>query len=417
VLPDRRTGKNLKYSMADIGMAAFSVFFMQSPSFLSHQRALAARRGRSNAETLFSLSAIPCDNHIREMLDGVPSDHFDGLFHDIVDRVERAEGLGPWRVLDGHVLIALDGTEHHRSSKIRCAQCSTQTHANGTVDYHHRMLGVSIVAPGHKRVLPLPSEFLVPQDGHDKQDSEIAAAARWLNHHGPRLSRLRPVYLGDDLFAHQPSCQQVLDAGADFLFTAKPQSHKILGEYLHGVTLDSLTRTVKRGKTRALYHYRWMSGVPLRDGADALAVNWLEIAITNAEGKLTYRNSFVTSLPVGPDTVEELAACARARWKIENETFNVLKNGGYHLEHNFGHGKETLCQVLVALNLLAFAMHEAAATLSNAWIAARAALSTKHRFFENLRTVTNYFIFDSWSQLLHTIATGDHPLIQSTAPP
>jgi hypothetical protein len=162
-LPDRRTGKNLNYSMADIGMAAFSVFFMQSPSFLSHQRALAARRGRSNAETLFSLSAIPCDNHIREMLDGVPSDHFDGLFHDIVDQVERADGLGPWRVLDGHALIALDGTEHHRSSKIRCAQCSTQTHANGTVDYHHRMLGVSIVGPGHKRVLPLPSEFLVPQ--------------------------------------------------------------------------------------------------------------------------------------------------------------------------------------------------------------------------------------------------------------
>jgi hypothetical protein len=96
-------------------------------------------------------------------------------------------------------------------------------------------------------------------------------------------------------------------------------------------------------------------------------VNWLEITITNAEGKQTYRNSFVTSLPVGPDTVEELAACARARWRIENETFNVLKNGGYHLEHNFGHGRETLCQLLVTLNLLAFAMHEAAATLSNAW--------------------------------------------------
>ncbi len=69
-------------------------------------------------------------------------------------------------------------------------------------------------------------------------------------------------------------------------------------------------------------------------------VNWFEIEIINANGETTYRNSFVTDLPVGPDHVVELAACGRARWKIENETFNVLKNKGYNLEHSFGHGKK-----------------------------------------------------------------------------
>ena len=60
-LPDKRSGGNSRYRMADIGLSAFSVFFMQSPSFLAHQRALAERCGRSNAETLFGMTAIPCD--------------------------------------------------------------------------------------------------------------------------------------------------------------------------------------------------------------------------------------------------------------------------------------------------------------------------------------------------------------------
>jgi hypothetical protein len=79
-VPDKRSGSNSRYGMADIGLSAFSVFFMQSPSFLAHQRVLAERCGRSNAETLFGMTTIPCDNHIRQMLDGAPTDHFDPVF-------------------------------------------------------------------------------------------------------------------------------------------------------------------------------------------------------------------------------------------------------------------------------------------------------------------------------------------------
>ena len=92
--------------------------------------------------------------------------------------------------------------------------------------------------------------------------------------------------------------------------------------------------------------------MPLRDGRDALTVNWLEIEVRNPAGQVTYRNSFFTDLPVDRDTVAELAACGRARWKIENETFNVLKISRYHLEHSFGHSKQNLPALLVTLNLL-----------------------------------------------------------------
>jgi len=132
------------------------------------------------------------------------------------------------------------------------------------------------------------------------------------------------------------------------------------------------TSVVKRGK-RTTKIYRWLSGVPLRGTNDALSVNWFSIETRNDQGKRTYFNSFVTDLEIVADTVAELAACGRARWKIENETFNVLKTNGYNLEHNFGHGRQTLASFLVVLNLLAFAFHTVAMLAVLAWRQAMAA--------------------------------------------
>ena len=196
------------------------------------------------------------------------------------------------------------------------------------------------MAPDHNRVVPLEPEFIVPQDGHDKQDCESRAVRRWLERHGRRYARLKPIYLGDDLFSRQPVCEAVRAADGHFLFVCKPSSHQTIEEYLTGIDLPTLSRTVKRGRERFEHRYRWLTDVPLRGDADAMTVNWLMIEIVNAAGTVTYRNSFITDLEIGPDTVADLAACGRARWKIENESFNVLKNNGYHLEHNFGHGKK-----------------------------------------------------------------------------
>ena len=154
------------------------------------------------------------------------------------------------------------------------------------------------------------------------------------------MKELRPVYLGDDLFACQPICEAVLASGADFLFTAKPDSHKTLYDFMNGATLDEVVAR-KEGAKKLTYRYRWFSDAPLRDGKDALDVNWIGVTISDAKGKATYDGAFVTSLEVSRENVAEIAACARARWKIENESFNILKNNGYHLEHNFGHGKRT----------------------------------------------------------------------------
>ncbi len=151
---------------------------MQSPSFLAHQRLLAENCGRSNAQTLFGMTAIPCDNHIRQMLDGASTDHFDPVFAKVVRDLDESGDLSSLRRLDGRVLIALDGSEHFCSRKVNCPHCSTRKRSDGEIEYFHSFVGATLVSPGHTTVLPLPAEFVRPQDGAKKQDCEPVAARR-----------------------------------------------------------------------------------------------------------------------------------------------------------------------------------------------------------------------------------------------
>ena len=410
-LPDRRRGDNTMYAMADIGMAAFSVFFTQSPSFLSLQTALrhGRGRGRSNCQTLFLMGENPSDNHVRGMLDPVPPELLFPMFGKTLAALEAGGGLDAFRCLDGRVLIALDGTEYFCSQKLDCPNCSSRKRANGKTEYFHTMVSAAMVAPGHDRVLPLEPEFITPQDGAEKQDCESRATARWLAARAAQYAHLKPIYLGDDLSSRQPTCESVQAIGAHFLFTAKPSSHKTLYEWLDGADVPVIEKKIKQGKRFVTHRHRWLAAVPLRDGKDALLVNWLEIKIIDASGKVTYRNSFVTNLAVNESNVAELAACGRARWKIENETFNTLKNNGYNLEHNFGHGKEHLATLLATMNLLAFAMHAVADLVDAAWKKARQAVGTRKRFFEDLRALTTYLVFPTWDLLVETLIAGRPP--------
>ena len=408
--PDKRRGPNTTYDMGEIGMAAFSVFFLQSPSFLAHQRQFETGHGHSNATTLFGIAKIPSDNHIRDMLDPAAPDLLQPVFAAAVDQIRQIDGgLDVFRRLDGRVLVALDGTEYHCSRKIHCPHCSTRLRGKGEIEYYHSMLAAALVAPGHDKVIPLEPEFIAPQEGAEKQDCENAAAKRWLAAHGGRYAALNAVYLGDDLFSRQPLCQAVLDAGGHFIFVCKPSSHPLIQEYLNGIDLPMIEQTLRRGKQRFVYRYRWLPDVPLREGTDALRVNWFDIEIVNASGETTYRNSFVTDLPVSADTVAELAACGRARWKIENETFNVLKTKGDNLEHSFGHGKQNLAAVPVSLNLLAFAIHTVGDIADELWRVARAKLGPRANCFSKLAAITVYLVFPNWDHLLLTLAFAKPP--------
>ena len=413
--PDRRTGSNCSYTLADIGLSAFSIFFMQSPSFLSHQRDLHARRNRSNCRTLFGMEKIPCDNHIRTMLDEVAPEHLYGQFDHLLSYLDEHDGLDSFRRLDGRLPIAFDGTEYFKSRKLSCCNCSHRELRNGKKEHFHTMVSAAVVSPGDNRVIPLKPEFVTPRDGHEKQDCERAAIKRWLAAWGESHTPLRPVYLGDDLYACQPIVEIIQSLGGDFIFTAKPSSHTTLYEWLDGAEVNAIEHRYRKGRKKSTIRYRWLNDLPLRDGKDAVRVNWFAVEIIDAKGKTTYTNSFVTSITISESNVAELAECGRARWKIENETFNVLKNRGYHLEHNFGHGDKHLAATLATLNMLAFAMHTICDTLEALWQEARKRLGARYRFFDHIRTIVCYMIFPSWAALMRTLINGQDP--RQTGPP
>ena len=391
-------------------MGAFSLFFMQSESFLAHQRRMEQGRNASNCKTLFGVEKIPSDNHIRALLDPAPPERLEPCFDHALEHLRQHGGLQNFERLDGRLLIALDGSEYFCSEKRGCPRCLTRKRSNGKTENYHTLLAATLVAPGHNRVLPLMPEFITPQDGADKQDCERNAAKRWLERNGGRMRKLRPIYLGDALFSSQPMCAAVLAQGGDFLFVCKQDSHKTLYEFVRGAEPQRHTAIERRmgGRTRS-YRYSWVENVPLRDGNDALHAHWLSVEVLDQTGKGVYRSAFVTSLTINPENVAAIVACARARWKIENESFNVLKNHGYHLEHNFGHGKQHLAQQFVLLNLLAFAFHTVCDSVENLWQQARAVLGTRKAFFTDLHTKTAYWLFPDWPALCSAMIQGNAP--------
>ncbi len=312
--PDKRTGKNCVYTMEDAALAAFAVFTTQSPSFLAYQRTMEQTRGQSNAQTLFGMSQIPTDNCVRTMLDPVAPSHLFPLFTQIFEALNAGGHIDPFRVSleasedgPGRLLIALDGTAYHHSHTIHCAQCTRIEHQNGTVSYQHTVITPVIVAPGASRVIPLTPEFIVPQDGHDKQDCETAAAKRWLTTTAGRYRDQNVTLLGDDLYSRQPLCEAVLAAGLHFLLVCKPSSHPTLYEEVEGlarvggVTTHEITR--RKGKQILTDTYRFAAELPLRAGADALCVHWLELTTTDAAGQTIYHNAWITRHTIHPGNV------------------------------------------------------------------------------------------------------------------
>lgn len=189
-LPDKRTGKNSRYGMEDAALSAFSVFFTQTPSFLAYQRMMEGSKGHSNAQSLFGVHRIPSDNQIRTLLDPVKPEQVFPIFEEILQVLEQQGQLKCFRSFANTLLMAIDGTEYFSSSQIHCPHCSTRQLQSGETYYFHSVVTPVIVCPGQSQVIPLVPEFVVPQDGHDKQDCENAAAKRWLLQYGERYSAL-----------------------------------------------------------------------------------------------------------------------------------------------------------------------------------------------------------------------------------
>ena len=316
--------------MKDIGLSAFSVFFTQCGSFLEYQRRMAAEQSSSNAESLFGIKHTPSDNHIRSMLDSVPPSDLFPVYMQWLRLLDERSALDAFRHHDNQLLAALDGLHYYTSNAISCKQCNTKEDKDGRVTYEHKMVAATLIHPDKEEVIPLVPSFVEPQDGHSKQDCELAAAKRWLVSMGPTYSSMDMTLLGDDLYCCQPLVELAIASGFHVIFVCKRDSHKTTYEHVDSLAAQGQLNEVshKTGgllKKRQTWICRYLNNVPLRDGDDALHLGWCEIEVRNVSGKVIYRNAFMTDQVLTDDNVMLIIEAGRARWKIENENNNTLK--------------------------------------------------------------------------------------------
>jgi hypothetical protein len=408
--PDQRTGNNTRYSIRDAALGAFSVFFTQSPSFLAHQRSMQLSKGKNNARTIFGINKIPSDNHVRSLLDPVSPSLVQPVYRRVFEALEQRRALDELRCFDRTLLVALDGVWFHNSESVHCEQCNTQQHRDGRTTYYHSAVTPVIVSPGNNRVISLEPQFIEPQDGQTKQDCENAAGKRWLGGAGLSYVGHGVTILGDDLYCNQPMCELLLEHEYNFILTCKYSSHKYLAEWIEqaDVKLDLHEHVEKRwdGKQRTYWRYRFANGVPIRDGDHALRVNWMELVIFDADGRQRTRHVFVTNHELTRENVAAYIEAGRSRWKIENEHNNTLKTKGYNLEHNFGHGKRNLSNLLLSLNLLAFLFHTLLELYDPRYQLIRKTLARRDRFFNDVKALTQYMLFESWQALMLFMLEG-----------
>jgi hypothetical protein len=412
-LPDMRNqdNNNLTYPIVDVTLSAFSVFFMQSPSFLAHQRDMQRRKGKSNAGTLFKIERIPVAQEIRNLLDPVAPKNFHAAYYAILGQLRRSGYMKEFQGYANTELVGLDGFVFHSSTKIHCAQCSPRRDSQGTTHYYHSAVTPVIIRPAGEFVLPLPPEFIVPQDGHDKQDCEQAACKRWLSTNSTGLKPWSRTYLADDLHAKHPLCTLINDVYKQFfVFVCKPNSHETLYHWLEGMEKgDKLaTKQVRQwnGRHGEIWKYRFATDVPIRAN-DGMRVNWVELEIVHEDtGEQIYKNSWVTNHAVDTNCVAGIAKMGRLRWKIENENNNVLTTKGYHAKHNFGHGNQHLANTFLTLNILAFLIHTVQDITHQLYRQLRQELGRRDSFFNDIQALARYILFDSWDALLEFMAKG-----------
>ena len=410
VVDTRQAGK-VDYSLHDCLMSALAMMFYQDPSILSFQRRMQDRLQESNLKTMFGITDIPTDSALRKTLDDVPTQAIHPAFDFLLQRLQRGKQLAAYKLESGHYLIGLDGSQYFSSENIHCPSCLTRKGAKGSIRYSHQILQAVILNPHMRQVLPLAPEPVANTDGTTKQDCEINAAKRIVGNIRQVHPKLKIIITADGLYSKQPFIDVLNDARISFILVAKPTDHKVLFEWVD--ELDGLGQSgrLQLADDKGRRHvYRWVNQVPLNGSRNADPVNFFEYWLHVGQ-KVTYHNSWVTDIDVGKNNIVELVQAGRARWKIENETFNTLKNQGYHLEHNFGHGQRYLSNNFFILNLLAFFIHQILELCDRGYQYCRSKFSSRKEYWNNLRVGIRFMLFRDFEHLLRNVA--DPPEIRA----
>lgn len=399
ILEHRQTAK-VNHSIHDVFMSGFAMMYFQDPSLLQFQRRLEEGIHRNNLRTLFQVQSIPKDSQMREVIDDVESESLEGVFKEWFRALQRGKHLEQYRFLKDFYLISFDGSGYFSSEKISCPGCLKKEGKKGKIRYEHQIVQSALIHPAMRQVIPLAPEAVRNTDGADKQDCETEAGKRLVKKIRKVHPKLKIILVADSLHSKQPLIEEAKAAGMRYILVVKPNDHKILMEWVNEQRqLKEVSRMEMKDMKGRLHVYEWINEVPLNGNKKTILTNYFEYWLID-NGKVTYHNSWVTDIPISSNNVEELVRGGRCRWKIENETFNTLKNQGYHIEHNYGHGKKNLSMNFFLLNLLAFFMHQILELTDKLYQECRKKFGSKRNLWDHLRVSIRILIFPDWESLL-----------------
>lgn len=322
-----------KYSWEDCIMSGLAVFGFKMPSLLQFEKDKAeAPIIRRNLRTLYGVEQAPSDTCMRERLDTIDPRQFRDTFKKIFAYLQRGKALDSYRTLDGHYIISIDGTGQYSSEKVHCECCCEKHHRGGRIEYYHQMLGAVLVHPEHREVIPLAPEPIVKGDGVSKNDCERNAAKRLLSDLRREHPHLKVIIVEDGLASNFPHLSLLDSLNMQYIIGVKQGDHAYLFDWIKDLKPMAHRQTDAKG---TLHEFHAYTDVPLNDANHEYRVTVLEYWETKKNGRTQYF-SWVTKLPVHTDSMYDIMRAGRARWRIENETFNTLKNQGYNFEHNYG---------------------------------------------------------------------------------
>lgn len=398
----RKRPTSAQFTLTDTLCSALAMFSFKYPSLLRFDKDARAEESviRHNLHTLYGVEQAPSDSQIRSILDPLEPGALRPIFRALHSQLQRGNALSEFAIFGDAYLLSIDGTGQFSSSAISCQHCCQKQTKNGT-EYYHQLLGAVIVHPDRSTVLPVDFEPITRADGDKKNDCERNAAKRLTASIAAQYPKRRFVVLEDALAANGPHLQTLQAHGMDFIIGAKPDGNASLFDAVHERERQGLCTEWEADDGRC--GYRFVNHVPLNHSHPDALVNFLEYWEIDARGKERVW-SWITSLSVTCKNAMALMRAGRARWKIENETFNTLKNQGYHFEHNFGHGKQYLSSVLAGLMLLAFLIDQIQEHACRVFQQAKARFHARTVLWERLRSLFLNFLFPNWETLLYILA-------------
>ena len=400
-IPDYRLS-DTEISLTNALMSAFALFSLKSPSLLAFDK----HRVEGNLGTIYAIDRVPCDTQMREILDPVSPESVRPLFKSVFGQLQRGKALESMMFLEDYYLLALDGTEYFSSKTIHCASCLHKVHRNGSITYYHQILGAALLHPDQRAVIPLMPEPIVKQDGTGKNDCERSAAKRFIAKLRKDYPHRKFIVTEDSLSSNAPHIATLHAHGLHYILGVKDGDHAYLFEQVQAAAQAGRVTSYERHDrtARVVHRFRFVNDVPLNTSHRDVRVNFIEYWEVG-EHKVQHF-SWVTDLRVSQRNVYHIMRGGRARWKIENETFNTLKNQGYHFEHNYGHGTQNLSVVFAMVMMLAFLVDQTQQLCCALFQAVWGKLGSKRLLWERMRALFYDYALESMRQLLEALFYG-----------